>query len=196
MLDAALPANLIVPRIVLDLPKTGAPDVVFSEDDSPVERPFAADLSVAYAFDEPKRFVMVARRDLVRLRLDNRSIHGLAMANLVERMKRLEPELQELSNGVFLLAGAGDLTAASLLLDDLWRQATDRLQDRLLVRGPLIAAVPARDLVAFTRAENRRGLEFMRSRVSQVLEEGDHILTRHFLVRRDGSWSRYEGYAG
>ena len=117
-----------------------------------------ADLSVAYAFDEPKCFVMVARRDLVRLRLDNRSIHGLAIANLLERIKKLEPEFRELSNGVFILAGAGDFTAATLLLDDVWRQATDRLHEGLLVRGPLVAAVPARDMVAFTRAENRQGL--------------------------------------
>src|ERR1051326_4904591 len=56
--------------------------------------------------------------------------------------------------------------------------------DGLLVRGPLVAGVPARDMVAFTRAENRQGLAFMRSRVSEVLEEGGHTLTRHFLVRQ------------
>ena len=196
MLDTAPPASLIVPRIVLDLPKTGDPDIVFSEDDTPVERHLVADLSVAYAFDEPKCFVMVARRDLVRLRLDNRCVHGLAIANLLERMKKLEPEFQQLSNGVFILAGAGDFTAATLLLDDVWRQAMDRLHEGLLVPGPLVAAVPARDMVAFTRAENRQGLTFMRSRVSQVLEESDHTLTRHFLVRRDGTWSQYEGFAG
>ena len=39
-------------------------------------------------------------------------------------------------------------------------------------------------------------LEFMRSRVSQVLEADDHALTRHFLVRRDGCWNCYEGYVG
>jgi uncharacterized protein YtpQ (UPF0354 family) len=166
-----------------------------SQDDSPVERPFVADLSVAYAFDQAKCFVMVARRDLARLRLDERSIHGIALANLAERMRRLEPEFRELSNGVFVLAGAGDFTASVLLLDDVWRQATERVRDGLLVRGPLVASVPARDMVAFTCAENRQGLAFMRSRVSQVLEEGDHTLTRHFLVRRDGSWSKYEGFA-
>jgi hypothetical protein len=53
--------------------------MVFSEDDSPVERHLVADLSVAYAFDEPKCFVMVARRDLVRLRLDNSSISRRAI---------------------------------------------------------------------------------------------------------------------
>jgi uncharacterized protein YtpQ (UPF0354 family) len=196
MIDRAPPASLIVPRIVLDLPDTGETARVFAPDETPIERHLAADLSIAYAFDQPKCFVMVTRRDLVRLHLEEQSVHGIAVRNLGERVQRLEPEFQELSNGVFVLAGAGDFTAATLLLDDVWQQAADRVREALLVRGALVAAVPARDMLAFTCAENRQGLAFMRSRVSEVLEEGDHTLTRHFLVRRDGIWSRYEGHAG
>src|SRR5262249_32022125 len=151
-------------------------------DNSPVERHLVADLSVAYAFDQPKCFVMVARRDLTRLGLDERSIHGIALANLAQRVKGLDLEFQELTNGVFILAGAGDFTASVLLLDEVWRQAVERLHEGLLVRGPLVAAVPARDMVAFTRADNRQALAFMGSRVSEILEGGGHTLTRHFLV--------------
>src|SRR5215468_10427227 len=129
MIDTALPASLIVPRIVLNLPAGG--EVEFRQDDSPVERHFVADLSVAYAFDQPKCFVMVARRDLTRLGLDERSIHGIALVNLGQRMRRLELEFRELSNGVFILAGAGDFSASVLLLDEVWRQAVDRIHDGL-----------------------------------------------------------------
>src|SRR2546423_500158 len=96
MIGTTPSASLIVPRIVVDLPDVGEPDVAFSEDESPVERHLVANLSVEYAFDQPKCFVMVARRDLIRLGLDERSIHRVAIANLIERMKRLQPEFQEL----------------------------------------------------------------------------------------------------
>jgi uncharacterized protein YtpQ (UPF0354 family) len=196
MLPFTLSVHQIVPRIVLDLPKAVVPDMELSGANAPLERHLVADLSVTYAFDLPDCFKIVARRDLDALELREAHVHDLAMRNLSERMRKLEPEFRELSNGVFILGGAGDLTAAMLLLDDVWQQATERLREGLLIRGALVAAVPARDMVAFTCAENHRGLAFVRSRVSQVLEEGDHTLTRHFLVRRDKSWSVYEGYAG
>lgn len=193
MIDLASPASLIVPRIVVNLPSTGKPDMVFSADDSPIERHLVADLSVAYAFDQLQCFTMVARRDLIRLGLDEQAIHRVALANLSDRMEKMQPEFAKLSNGVFVISCGGDFEATMLLLDPVWEQAAEIVRGAMLLRGPLVVSVPSRNMVAFTPAENRSGLEFMRSKAAEILEHDDHALTRHFLTREHKGWKKYEG---
>lgn len=184
-----LSAEQIVPRIVLDLPTGVSADVNLSGDDSPIERHLVADLSVTYAFDLPKIFQIVARRDLIRLGLIESEIHELALQNLGERMVHLAPDFLELENDIFLLRSGGDFEATMLLFDHVWQQA------ETMIHGELVVSVPARDSVAFTGAFNKQGLAFMRSQVSRILETGNHTLTRHFLARRNDKWVKYEGYA-
>jgi uncharacterized protein YtpQ (UPF0354 family) len=180
-------ADLVVPRIVLNLPKTVVPDIELPDDDSPVELPFIADLILFYGFDQPTYFTMVAQRDLVRLALDKQRLHAIALANLRRLMP--QPELHEISPGVFMLTCGGNFEATTLLLDEVWHQVSTK------VLGGLVVAVPARDIVIFTGADNRDGLAFMRSKVSHVLETCDHTLTRFFLVRYGDKWTVYEGFA-
>src|SRR5262245_45851977 len=188
MLDEAPPSDLVVPRVVLSLPKAVVPDIELSHDDSPIEQPFVADLVLFYAFDQPTCFTMVAQRDLTRLALNKHGLHDVALANL--RRTIPQPELHEISTRVFMLACGGNFEATTLLLDEIWQQVSR------MVQGDLVVAVPARDIVIFTGTENREGLAFMRVKVSQVLETGDHTLTRHFLVRCGTRWGIYEGFAG
>jgi uncharacterized protein YtpQ (UPF0354 family) len=180
MLDEGQTVDRVVPRIVVNLPEAVVPNIELSQDDSPVERPLVADLLVWYAFDEPTCFTMVAHRHLARLGLDKERLHEIALSNL----RRLIPETEvyELSNGVSALICGGNFEATTLLLDEVWGQMSPRVQ------GDLVMAVPARDVVIFTGSNNREGLAHMRSKVSEVLETGDHILTRHFLVRRGNAW--------
>lgn len=179
-------ADQIVPRIVLDLPAVGPPDLELSGDNEPIERHLVADLSVTYAFDLPNCFKILARHDLRRLALFESQIHNLAMRNLDQRMMKLEPEFLESDNGLFLLRTGGDFEATTILFDHVWHQAAD------MVRGEVVVSVPARDVVMFVAAGNRDGLAFMRSQTSCILERGDHIPTRHFLSRRDNAWVLYE----
>ena len=129
---------------------------------------------------------MVAHRDLTRLALDKQQLHDIALTNL--RRTISEPEVHEISSGVFMLTCGGNFEATTLLLDEVWEQVA------ATVNGDLVLAVPARDVVIFTGTQNRDGLAFMRSKVSQILETGDHTLTRHFLVRCGTRWSLYEGF--
>ena len=171
----------------MSLPSSVVPDIVLSHCDSPVDEQLVADLLVAYAFDQPTVFTMVANRDLERLDLDMRQLREIALTNL-RRMIPL-PELKEVYAGVGLITCGGDFEATTLLLDEVWKQIAG------MVEGDLTVAVPARDVVLFTGSTNHDGLAFMRSKVSEILETGDHILTRHFLVRREGEWSIYTGFA-
>lgn len=188
MFDEALSADKIVPRVVHVLPKGGVPDLVLSPEDSPVQRSFVADLILSYAFDQPTCFTMVAERDLTQLGLDEQGVHDIALVNL--RRTISPPQAHQVSEGVFMLTCGGDMEATILLLDEVWQQTEG------MVLGELVVAVPARDVVFFTGTENREGLAFMRSKVSEILEVGDHTLTRSFLVRNGSAWVVYEGFGG
>jgi uncharacterized protein YtpQ (UPF0354 family) len=163
------------------------PDITLTHDDSPVQQPLVADLVLFYGFDQPTYFTMVAQRDLARLGLDKQKLHAVALANLRRTMP--QPELHQISTGVFMLTCGGNFEATILLLDEVWQQVSAMVSDDLVV------AVPARDMVIFTGTDNRDGLAFMRSKVSHILESGDHILTRHFLIRSETGWRIYEGFA-
>lgn len=187
MPNKAPSTDLIVPRVALSLPRAVVPDITLAADDSPVEQMFVADLILFYAFDQPSCFTMVAQRDLARLSLDKQRLHSIAIANL--RRMLPQPELHQIALGVFMLTCGGNFEATTLLLDEVWCQVS------AMVPGNLVVAVPARDLVIFTGAENQDGLAFMRRKVSHILETGDHTLTRCFLVRSETGWRVYDGFA-
>jgi uncharacterized protein YtpQ (UPF0354 family) len=178
----------IVPRIVLGLPSQVVADIELSGKNAPVERHLVADLFITYAFDLPGSFKIAAKRDLERLGLEESQIHKLALKNLSERLRKLEPEFLEVDNKVFWLRTGGDFEATTLLFDHVWRQAAE------MVGGTLVVSVPARDRVAFTSGENQEGFAFMRTQASKILERGDHALTRHFIVRSKSSWAVYHGH--
>ncbi len=177
----------IVPCVKVALPGGGKADFELSEDDSPVEAPFVADLIILYGFDEPAYFTIVNLREFRRLGLDHDSIHRHALENL----RRLipAPEVSQVFEGVYMLTCGGNFESATLLLDEIWEQTQQ------MVENDLIVAVPARDIVLFTGSENIDGLAFIRSKVSIILETGDHILTRHFLRRNGNQWQKYTGHA-
>lgn len=177
----------VVPRIVVSLPTGVVPDIELSDNDSPVEQRLVADLIVWYAFDEPTCFTILTQRDLARLKVDLKGLNDIALSNL----RRIIPETQvhRLSNDVFVLTCGGNFEATTLLLDEVWEQMSAKVQ------GDLVVAVPARDILVFAGSNNREGLAHMRSKVSEILETGDHLLTRSFLMRRGKSWVVYKGFA-
>lgn len=178
------PADRVVPRIVLISAKTANP--CGSHDELPVERTLYADLVLWYAFEEDLCFKILAQRDLRRLALDKQLLHDIALKNL--RRTIPPPDLQEISTGVFLVTCGGNFEATTLLLEEVWERAST------MVQGDLVVAVPASDIVILTGTENREGLAFMRSKASDILETGRHVLTQSFLVRHGTRWSPYEGF--
>ena len=173
-------AECIVPLIKLCLPDTEPADLQLSADDSPILEPFVADLLVAYAFDLASRYTLVQGRHLPDLHLSVGDLRSLAINNLRRRlpdiMRHPYPQLP-----VFVFTAGGNLESSLLLLDDLWES------QRSLVPGELVVSVPARDCIAFTGSQSPEGIAELRASIERVAG-GDHILTRHLLIRRDSSW--------
>jgi uncharacterized protein YtpQ (UPF0354 family) len=176
----------VFPRFYPILPSVGEADVTLSRDDSPVERPFLADLMIFYAFDLGDQFEMVSYGELVALGVSDLELHDAALKNL--RALNLEVRTHRGTHFIMLTAG-GNFEATLLLPPEIWESVA------AMVHGDIVASVPARDVLLFTGDSEGRDIAELRKRTSQMVEKADKPLTRCFFKRVAGSWTEYKGFA-
>jgi len=176
----------VFPRLYVALPEVGEPDVVLSAEDSPVERPFLADLVVFYGFDAESHYVIVARRDLARLGISQEELHDRALQNL--RALKLQVQAHQ-GDRIMMLTAGGDHEAVLLLLPEVWESVSS------MVSGRIVAAVPARDVLYVAGDADPDNLTALRQWTSRALEKVDKPLSRAFLLWTGEQWQEYRGYA-
>lgn len=99
----------------------------------------------------------------------------------IENLKSLLPKLQARgADGIYMLSAGGDYDASLLLFDDLWQT------DQLSVKGELVVAVPARNVLVVTGSQDAAGLEAARRIVAQAMDQESYTLTDKLFVYRDG----------
>jgi hypothetical protein len=82
-----------------------------------------------------------------------------------------------------LMLSFDGLESSVLLAHAFWDDLADS------VPGELVAGVPARDVVMFTGAESRSGVQKLRRAVDRVFfAGGPHLLSQDLLVRRQRHW--------
>jgi uncharacterized protein YtpQ (UPF0354 family) len=59
------------------------------------------------------------------------------------------------------------------------------------VKGDIVVAVPARDVVLVTGSHNRKGLQVVRAMAADLAAKGPHRLTTALFVYRDGRFKRF-----
>ena len=157
------------------------PEAGSSASDLPVFDHFVGDLHLRYVFDDP-RFVQAMRaRDLVRLKLARSDLPKL----VVENYRRLYPDLTVIQPepGLAVVGKGGELEPTVLLDAAFWNDQAER------AGGPLIAAVPERNSVLFTKAEPRQNIELLKHRAVIMFEKaGKQALSRTVLAWREGRW--------
>lgn len=68
------------------------------------------------------------------------------------------------------LVAGGDFEAEVLCLLGIWEDCSDELQDDLLI------AVPTKDMVLFTRADDRKSIRKMMKQVQQIFEDKEYVM--------------------
>jgi hypothetical protein len=141
---------------------------------------FADELIVVYAEDDPNRTRYLTSGEID---MDRGDLRKLAVANL----KRLLPKIEMRNHDdVFsLLSAGGDYEASLLLFDDIWSGG------QIKVKGDMVVAVPARDVVLVTGSQNRKGLQVVRAMAADLAAKGPHRLTTTLFVYRDGRFQRF-----
>jgi uncharacterized protein YtpQ (UPF0354 family) len=142
----------------------------------------AADLAVGYSFGPPYGERLVSWLDLDSLGLDRRVLRRQATSNLDALVDTVRVHGQPPTR---ILSFDG-IESSLLLADALWATLAAEID------GDLVVGVPARDVVVVTGSASPNGLAKVTGTVERVFSAGDqHLLSRHLLVRRNGSWQRF-----
>lgn len=162
-------------------PQQAAAAVKLPQPDTPLVKDLSNGLHVVYLVDEGDHFIYVQNRHLAESDFSAEGLHECALNNLGQRSEgkaRIQPH-----GPLHAVLLDGNLEASLVLLDHLW----DETLKHMAPNG-FVAALPARDVLAFCDAESREGVEALRGMVQRVFQGGDHLLTRSLYRRRDGNW--------
>lgn len=143
-------------------------------------------LTIFYAEDREKGIAYLTAEALAKAGLKRSELRALAVRNL----KGLLPAIDlEGGDGLYMVTAGGDYEASLLLVDDLWTGPDIAPK----VRGAVVVAVPARDLLLVTGSEDPAGLEKVRELAAKVLKEGTYTLTDQLFVWRGGRFVQFDG---
>lgn len=144
---------------------------------------FAADIWIVYAYGLDDQIVFFADDELQLLNMTMAEVRRLAVRNLA----RILPEVRRYGQGPLYLISAGGTHEPSLLLfEKLWED------QKGLVSGDIVAAVPCASMLMFTGSESTEGIEIIKAAVDEVFEKEPHLLSRSLLVRRNNKWQPFE----
>jgi uncharacterized protein YtpQ (UPF0354 family) len=140
---------------------------------------FNKELVIIYALDDPNRIRYLMKDELAGI--ERNDLLKLALENLA----RILPKVEVRSDGnLSMMSAGGDYNASLLLLDDIWTG------DKVKVKGDIVVAVPARDVLLVTGSQDRTGLKRMREMVPK-LAEGPYRLTTALFVYRKGRFVKF-----
>lgn len=170
-----------LPCLKKTLPSSRSADFTPGPDDAPVVRDLGNGLLVLYVVDEGPVFTFVQRRHLREAGMDDDTLHRTALANLhlfLAERTQLQPY-----GPIFGLFLDGNFEASLLLVDVLWDKALSSYAP-----NGVVAAVPARDVLAFTDAANADGIAQLRAMIGRLFPGGDHLISQDLYRRVDGRW--------
>lgn len=143
-----------------------------------VSAPFVRGLVVVLVVDRPDGMSMLRFEDLTALKLTADQAHALALNNLRTKYKVLM-EMKELGqkSGFWTNASAAeDYAAALTVLPELWQPLSKR------VKGSLVVATPARNMVLATGDHEPALVEVMAMTASDQMKQVDHPLSDVLLT--------------
>ena len=134
----------------------------------------AGDLYGILAWDEGDR--------IGTTRISDAQLGENPIAKGLRGVEALSEEIEMSGEDLKMITCGGDFEA-SLLLDDIWDHVAEQ------VDGDVIAAVPARDVLLVTGANNAEGLRKMEGLIRHLHDEGvPYPVSRTMLRRKDGGW--------
>ncbi|WP_106399896.1 DUF1444 family protein [Actinocorallia populi] len=181
------PYDLIVPILGARVPVDVKLDFPLPPDEAPLREPLSGDLYLTYGLDHPPsedgriRFEPVTPRMVRELGLEPGQLRARASGNL--RVRRPDLALNWFPGVQAVTVTVGGDLEAGLLLDEPFLEKIAAEVD-----GELVVGVPARDVFTATGSRDEQGLAKLRWVADRVWARGDHLLSRHLLVRRDGHW--------
>jgi len=151
-------------------------------EDAPLMRVAHGNFGVAYLVDLGDHYTWVTAGQLEEAGMTLDELHRVGIANLQRKVGELR--IME-GDEAQMLAMGGEFEASLMLVDALWEPKG--VLGAYTPNGA-IAAIPARDVLAFCDARSKKGLDGVRKVAANPLPEPRHALTTRLFARRNGRW--------
>jgi uncharacterized protein YtpQ (UPF0354 family) len=164
-------------------PKPSAePHMQMSQADSPVFDDFAKGLGVFYALDQGNSYLILQNKHLSQ-KITLEKLRAAALKNLASEVDG-KMTLHGDPTDIMMLTNGGHFEAATMLLDDIWVNVEDMVNDEVCV------AIPARDLMFIVGRNNSKGRESLRMAVRKFFDQKETpgAIVRHIYAREDAKW--------
>ena len=116
---------------------------------------------------------------------DRKELRKLAMQNL---MRLLPKARMENIGDVTIITAGGDYEASLLLFDHFW--AGGKINGQIEVKGDIVVAIPAKNVLLVTGSRSRKGLQVVREIAAKEVQ-GPHRITDTLFVYRDGRFRKF-----
>ena len=144
---------------------------------------FLGDLAVGYTPGPPYGQRLITWEELDDSGMPRRELRRRAASNLYAALDRVGIHGQPPA----LMLSFDGLESSVLLAHAFWDDLASS------VPGEVVAGTPVRDVVIFTGAQSRSGLQKVRRAVDRVFYAGGpHLLSRDLLVRRQRRWEVFD----
>jgi uncharacterized protein YtpQ (UPF0354 family) len=157
------------------------PALELAPKDSPVFSDFLPGMAVAYLVDQGDSYSYVQYRHLWEDGLEPSELSRVGLENLAELASN-SVEVRGYGD-IYVVTMGGTFEAALLLVDAFWEDWYNEVASE-----PVLAAAPARDILAFGSAEYP-AVRSALAGLARRLPEFDHPLSDTLLLRADGAWS-------
>lgn len=141
-------------------------------------------LACSYVYDDGGSWVYVSQADLDELHAPVEGLHEVSLVNLAQLASN-RVRMQTYGS-IYPLLLDGKFEASLLLLDDLW----DGPLRKQAPNGP-VAALPARDVLAFADSGSLNGIDELSQLVGRVYRTGDHTISDQLYRREGGLWVQW-----
>lgn len=157
--------------------------ITLTEEDSPVMKPFAENLTISYALDMGTYYQFVPNRDLSE-ELTIEMLHEAALENMIDEIADNIQAHGEPAD-VLMITNGGNYEAVMLIWNDIWSQIES------VVGGELYVAVPARDVLYVAPKSNPDAIERLSNLIKRLFDEDENaqgLMVRHIYERGESGW--------
>ncbi|MFT6200144.1 MAG: hypothetical protein ACJAQ2_001924 [Vicingaceae bacterium] len=151
------------------------------EKDFLIER-YNDELFIFYAENKETTIGYLKRDEIESLNVDFEELRKKAIQNLGELATKIERHGED---GQFMLTMGGDFES-SLILLKIWDK------ENFPVKGEVVIAIPARDLILITGSDDSENLEKVKAKVKEINETGDHVVSDRLFILKNDKFVMYE----
>lgn len=143
------------------------------------------ELFIFYAQDTEHSISYLIKDNIEEYNINTEDLRATSIENLLNIL----PEIQSHGeNGYFMLTAGGDYEASLILEESIWTK------ENFKVKGEIVIAVPARDLVLITGNEDREGLKRLQETIAEINQTGSYLVSDKLFIWGGGKFEVYDEY--